>query len=201
MSLVEVMIASTLGIIAILTATGSILYYQKTTVKNDRVAKLANLLEGQMEFIHNQTWYSLVNSVDGLFPPGGFDASGAPSAVWPAPGAPGQRYEATQLKITLVSDGTVNQQYTGLSGTVQFYYTPYVETHSALNKTGTVVYFDVKYYKVDVVARLDPSSRIRPGTGEDVWEMVTYLSELGGRSNAEFSQRILEILRQRQRTS
>lgn len=199
MSLVEVMVASTIALIATVTSVGSIVYYQQTTVSNDKVTRLANLMESQMEMVHTQTWYNLINSETGLFPAGGFTNEGDLIVDWPAPGDTPVRYEARDLALELVADNILDQQFTGLNGTVRVFYTPLTLTHNAVNKAGQTVYFDVRYYKVDVVITLDPTSRVRAGAGEDEWILVTYLSELGGRSNAEFSQRILETLRKRQR--
>lgn len=199
MTLVEVMVASSIALMVIMTAFGSVVYYQKTVFKNDRVSKLSNLLESQMEVINNQTWYSLVNPTTGYFPPGGMTGS-TRNSTWPARTGPFVRYECKDLALDLVKDAKLNSQYTGLGGKVQVFYTPFIFSHSATNKEGLTVYYDVRYYKVELVVTLDNNSRIRNGTGPDVWNCVTYLSELGGRSDAEFSQRILETLRARQRS-
>lgn len=194
MTLMELLIASTLALGISLTSIGSILYYQRTVTRNDRVAALANLLEGQMEKIKNRTWFELVNPTSGLMPPGG-----PGNSTWPEPTGPFVRYQCAPLSVELVKDGAYStEDFTGLSGQVDVFYTPVTITHEATTRDGTTVSFNVNYYKIEVVARLDPSSRIRPGTGEDVWGAVTYLSELGGRNDTEFSQRVLEVLRSKQ---
>ncbi|MBI1289630.1 hypothetical protein GC173_00105 [bacterium] len=193
-TLIEVMIAVALAVGITLTSIGSVIYYQKTVSKNDRVARLANLIEGQMEKVRNRTWFELVNPTNGLMPPGG---SG--SSVWPSHDGPFIRYKSDSLSVELIKDGTISStNYTGLSGKVDIYYTPITWTHEATDRLGTTVRYDVNYYKIEVIVTLDESSRIRPGTGEDVWGAVTYLSELSGRDDPEFSQRVLEVLRQKQ---
>ena len=199
-TLVEVMIASTIALLVVVTAMLAVMFYQKTVLKNDRVTKLANLMESQMELVNNQTWYSLVNGTNGYFPPGGMSGT-TRITTWPARTGPFKRYECKELALDLVKDAKLNANYTGLGGTVQVFYTPIVYSHTAQNKAGITVYYDIRYYKVEVVVTLASNSRIRPGTAPDVWSSVTYLSEMAGRNDAEFSQRVLETLRARQRTS
>ena len=202
MTLVELMVAVVLALGITLTSVGSIIYYQKTVSKNDRVARLTNLLEGQMEKVRNRTWFELVNSTNGLMPPGGPpEEPGDPdSSTWPPPDGPFVRYECEALGVELVKDdlSLSAQDYTGLAGRVQVFYIPITYPHQATDRNGTVVGYDVNYYKIEVVVTLDPGSRIRPGDGDDVWGLVTYVSELSGRDDAEFSQRVLEVLRQKQ---
>jgi type II secretory pathway pseudopilin PulG len=193
-TLIEVMIAVVLALGVTLTSIGSILYYQRTVTKNDRVAKLANLIEGQMEKVRNRTWFELVNPTNGLMPPGG---SG--NSTWPSKDGPFNRYKADSLSVELIKDGSLSAtDYTGLSGKAEVFYTPITWAHEATDRLGTIVRYNVNYYKVEVVVTLDDASRIRPGTDDDVWGAVTYLSELSGRDDPEFSQRVLEVLRQKQ---
>lgn len=199
MTLVEVIVASTIALLVITTAIGSVVFYQKTVVKNDRAAKLANLMESQMELITNQTWYSLVNTTDGLFPPGGWSGT-TRLETWPSRTGPFQRYEARTMALDLVKDAKLNTNYTGLGGKVEVFYTPFIISHRATNKEGLTVYFDVRYYKVELIVSLDQNSRVRPGTGPDVWSCITYVSELSGGNDSEFSVRVLDTLRSRQRT-
>lgn len=198
LTLLEVMIASVLGLGITVTSISSIVYYQKTTFKNDRLARLNNMMEGQMERLLGYTWYDLSQGT-GIFPPGG-----GSSATWPARTGPFTRYEATKLKVPLLDDTTLNGAYTGLNGTIQVFYTPFWWSHIVETGTGAQVAYDVQYYKVELVVTLAEGSRIRPKdpanpTAPDVWTMVTYLSELRGQSDATFSNLVLDTLRSRQR--
>ncbi len=187
-SLMEVMIASMIGVMVTTTTFASVVYYQYTSARNDRVAEVAQLLDGQLETIRNQTWASL-SAPTGLMPPGG-----PGNGTWPPVGGSAVRREATALARTFIADPTsVDQDYCGLAGTLRVFYTPFRRRHVV----GSVGY-DVEYYKVELVLTLDESNRIRPGTGPDVWTVMTYLSELGGRSEGEFQQRVLDSLRARQ---
>lgn len=193
-TLLEVMVAVALSIGISLTSIGSVLFYQKTITKNDRVARLTNLIEGQMEKVRNRTWFELVNPTNGLMPPGG-----PGNSTWPPKEGPFVRYACDALSVELVKDENMSAtDYTGLSGRVDVFYTPITWAHEATDRTGTTVRYNVNYYKIEVVVTLDDTSRIRPGVGEDVWGAVTYISELGGRDDAEFSQRVLEVLRTKQ---
>lgn len=193
-TLLEVMVASTIGAAVVISSVGSIIYYQRVTNKNERVVRLTNLMEGTMERIYNKTWYQLSDASTGIFPPGG-----PGNGTWPAVGGTLTRRECTAMKVTALADASgVKNVYTGINGKLQVFYTPYVVTHQAEARDGATLGYDVHYYKVEVIVTLDDSSRIRPGTDPDVWTMVSYVSELGGRSDAEFAQSVLQSLRDRQ---
>lgn len=189
MTLMEIMFASALMVTAIMTAIGAVTFYSKATHKADRVARLANLLEGQMERVLSHTWSQMASST-GIFPPGGPSSVGPARTAWPTVAGPFARYEAPSLRQTLVSGSTVGSSFTGLAGTLQVYYTPFTFRHEAITDAG-VATRDVYYYKVEVVVLLDERSRIRPGSGPDEWAVVTYVSELSGRTATEFSQKIV----------
>ncbi|CAN5303742.1 hypothetical protein BH09SUM1_BH09SUM1_11090 [soil metagenome] len=195
MSLIEVMIAATLAVGVIATSIGGIVFYQKTTLRNDRGGALANLMENQMERIRNRTWYQL-SSDTGLFPPGG-----PGSGIWPGPTDSFTRYKCDALSLDIVKDGIYNaQSYSGLGGNVEVYYTPVTLSHSATTSAGAAVFYDINYYKVEVIITLDDSSRIRAGSATDQWALVTYISELGGKNDADFSAKVLATLRDRVHT-
>lgn len=198
MTLVEVMIASGLAVGIIATSIGSILFYQKTTLKNDRGAALANLMENQMERIKNRSWYQLMNATNGIFPPGG-----PGNATWPPRTGPFVRRKCTSLSVDLLKDGIYNADaYSGLGGKVEVFYTPVTLSHSATNTAGATVYYDINYYKVEVIITLDQASRVRPGpvSSPDQWALVTYMSELTGRNDADFSNQVLGTLRSKVRS-
>lgn len=193
-TLIEVMVASMIGVLVTTTTFASVIYYQMTSARNDRVAEVAQLLDGQLETLRNQTWASLSDGNSGLFPPGGPGVG-----TWPASNATSlTRREATTLRRTFIADPTsVDPDYCGLAGTLRVFYTPFRRRHVATSVGGTSVAYDVEYYKVEVTMTLDQTNRIRPGTGPDEWSVITYLSELGGRSEGEFQQRVLDSLRAR----
>jgi hypothetical protein len=193
------MVASALALGVIITAVGSVVYYQRVSLRNDRVARLANLMESQMERILSTPWGRLENATNGFFPPGGFDAAGKGVGVWPSPEDTPVRHEAPDLRVTLVKDSIINGEYTGLSGTVQVFYTPYTIRHSAFTQGGTTTNFTVRYYKVELVVTLDEKSRVRSEGlgGADTWALVTYISELQGRNDIDFANRVLGDLRNR----
>ncbi len=193
-SLIEVMVASMIGVMVTTTTFASVVYYQYTSARNDRVAEVAQLLDGQLETIRNQTWASL-SAPTGLMPPGG-----PGNGTWPAAGSTSLvRREATALSRTFIADPTsVDQDFCGIAGTLQVFYTPFRRRHVVSNAAGASAGYDIEYYKVELVLTLDESNRIRPGTGPDQWTVMTYLSELGGRSEGEFQQRVLDSLRARQ---
>lgn len=207
-TLVEVMVASLLGVMVSATAISSAVYYQITTAKNDRLASVANMIRSEMELIQNQTWMGL-SSPDttppervGIFPPGGPSSTGTARGTWPARTGPFTRYQA--YSRTFTSTGPLNPQFQGLTGTLRVFYTPFVVTHTGTGRDGATLLFDVNYYKVEVVVELDRASRIRPWNAsqpQDTWAAMTVISELGGRSDAEFTQRTIELLRSRQRVS
>ena len=193
MSLVEVMIASLLCATILLTTIGSAVFYRRTTHKNDRVAMLANLMESRMEHIKSFTWFALADPAAGIFPLDG--VKGGAAVAWPSHGGPFSRYRCNDLSYTLVKDGTIDgANFSGLGGRVEVFYTPITIRHDARSREGSLVHFDVNYYKVELVVTLDESSRVRPGEGEDRWLAVTYLSELTGSSAAAFSQAVNETL-------
>lgn len=188
-SLVEVMIASALSLTVTLTAVGSVVYYQRTSSKNDRLTAVANILENQLENVRNRTWSSLDTSPSGIMPP-----SGGTNFTWPAPGADPERFECVPLRRTLVADSLFS---TGdLTGTVRTFYTPYSQIHVANNRDGSRVGYEIRYYKIDVQVELDEICRISPGTGSESFEAVTYISEMQGRNTPEYNQRTIGLLRE-----
>lgn len=194
-TLIEVIIASTIGVLVTTTTFASVVYYQYTSARNDRVGEVAQLLDGQLETLRNQTWASLSSGTTGLLPPGG-----PGNGNFPSPTATTlTRYEAIALKRTFIADpSSVDPDYCGLAGVLQVFYTPFQRTHTATASSGATVGYNVEYYKVELVMTLDETNRIRPGTGPDRWVIMTYISELGGRSEGEFQQRVLDSLRARQ---
>jgi hypothetical protein len=195
-TLFEVMIASTIALGITITAISSSTYFAVTTSKNDRAERLRNLMEGQLEKILSQTWYNLSDPTTGLFRPNGPSSA---NPTWPPITGPFTRYKSNALSINLVNGTTLTQDYTGLNGKVEVFYTPFTYQHRATNKAGTAVGYTVNYYKVELVISLDPGNRIRRGdpSQPDVWTAVTYISEITSRSDAEFSQKILQQLRER----
>jgi hypothetical protein len=192
------MIASSLAILTALTSVGSVVYYKKSVSRNDQAVRVAQLIEAQMEKVRNRTWHELVNAETGIFPPGGVDGDANPISVWPAYTGPFTRYKCDALSVTLIKDSVTSvEDYSGLTGQVDVFFTPITLRTTATDSAGTLVSFDVNVYKVDTVIVLDESSRVRAGTGTDTWGATTYISEFNGRDDAEFSQRVLETLRQR----
>lgn len=196
LTLFEVMIASAIALGITVTAIGSSTYFAVTTAKNDRAERLRNLMEGQLEKILSQTWYNLSDPTTGILRPNGPTSV---NPVWPAITGPFTRYKSNALSINLVNGTTLTQDYTGLNGTVEVFYTPFTYRHRATNKAGTAVGYTVNYYKIELIISLSPGNRIRGGdpTQTDVWSAVTYVSEITNRSDAEFSQTILQQLRER----
>jgi type II secretory pathway pseudopilin PulG len=188
-TLVEVMIASALSLTVTLTALGSVVYYQRTSAKNDRLTAVANLLESQLENVRNRTWSSLDASPSGIMPPGG-----GTNFNWPAPGATPVRYECVPLRRTLVADALFSSG--DLTGTVRTFYTPFSQIHVANNRDGSRVGYEIRYYKIEVEVVLDEICRISPGTGPETFQAVTYISEMQGRNTPEYNQRTIGLLRE-----
>lgn len=207
LTLVEVLIASMISGMVVVGSISSVVYYQRVAAKNDRTARIANLLEGQMEAVLSKSWFELSDGERGAFPPGGPPKTSSAADIevagtWPAVGAtPVRRVGVGKLApLNLVADSNDNP-YTGVGGTITFYYTPFTLTHTAASNSSVVLGYDVNYYKVEVVYMADEAARVREGSADkrDVWSLVTYASELGGRTDAEFEQQVLNNLRSRRR--
>lgn len=200
-SLIEVLVASAIAFIVTLSSIATMIYHQRVSAMNHRMASLTNLMESQLEVIRNQTWYTLVNDTDGWFNP---DPNGVRGGAWPpsndleddTDGGDRTLYSST----TVISDGvSTTPDYTGIVGLVDIWYTPITLTHQATTDSGQLVEYDIRYWKVEVIVTLEGSHRIRLREEQDVWSSVTYISELMGRGDSEFSTRTLNKLRNRQR--
>lgn len=214
-TLVEVLIASAISAIVTISAITSVIYYQRVAAMNHRLAMVSNLIESEMENIKNQTWYTLGNPDDGFFDPDPFNTRNPPGG-WPVPGEVPER--ALFKRFQTVADippagladeyvGGIHETFTGIAGEVAIFYSPIVVTHTARGENNVGLEYDVRYWKVEVVVTLEGSQRIRrqvdmdpvrPGE-QDIWTAVTYISELSGRGDAEFTIRNLQKLRERQR--
>ncbi|MDX1971821.1 MAG: type II secretion system protein [Candidatus Sumerlaeia bacterium] len=199
-SLVEVLVATAISAIVTISSIGTIIYHQRVAAMNQRLAALTNLMESQLETIRNQTWFTLVNDTNGWFNP---DPNGTRSGAWPEPDdlTSDEDSEDRTLysSVDVISDGTTTTpDYTGIVGNVEIWYTPLVLRHMATTDSGQQVAYNVRYWKVEVIVSLTGSNRIRLQNDPDVWTAITYISELMGRGDAEFSSRTLGRLRARQ---
>lgn len=206
---IEVMVAMAISAIVSISAIASVIYYQRVSNMNHRLATVANLIESQMEEIKNQTWFSI--NQDDWFDP---DPNDERAGAWPAPGDFSDRALAKQIELVsdappadLIEDyrDSFYKNFTGLTARLEVFYTPFTITHEAEGVGGATLEYDVRYYKVEVAVTLDGAQRIRfredmdpvePGM-QDVWTAVTYISELSARGDAEFSTRNLDRLRER----
>jgi type II secretory pathway pseudopilin PulG len=199
-SLVEVLVATAISAIVTISSIGTIIYHQRVAAMNQRLAALTNLMESQLETIRNQTWFTLVNDTNGWFNP---DPNGTRSGAWPEPddltSDDDSEDRTLYSSVDVISDGTTTTpDYTGIVGNVEIWYTPLVLRHLASTDNGQQVAYNVRYWKVEVIVSLTDSNRIRLQNNPDVWTVVTYISELMGRGDAEFSSRTLGRLRARQ---
>ncbi|MGF1572600.1 MAG: hypothetical protein ACFCU1_05965 [Sumerlaeia bacterium] len=198
-SFVEVLVASTISFIVTTSSIATVIYHQRVGAMNHRMSALTNLIESELETIRNQTWFTLVNPTDGWFTP---DPNNVRGGNWPSPDDLSQANTGDRslyVSKTVISDSTTNEDYTGIVGQVDIFYTPIVLTHDASTDSGQLVQFDIRYWKVEVIVTLTGSHRIRLNEEQDIWTAVTYISELMGRGDAEFSTRTLNKLRSRQR--
>lgn len=197
-SIIEVLIASAISFVITISSIAGVIYHQRVAAMNQRMASLTNLMESQLENIRNQTWYTLVNPTDGWFNP---DPSNLRGGQWPAPDdldAEDSGDRTLYTSTTVISDGVTGGSYTGIVGQVDIWYTPIVIRHVASTDSGQSVTYDIRYWKVEVIVTLTGPYRIRLREDNDVWSAVTYISELMGRGDAEFSTRTLNKLRSRQ---
>lgn len=194
-TLVEVLVASGIAALVIASSMASVMYYMKTTDRNVRVSSVTNLVEGEMEMLKNQTWYTLTNSTDGI----------CRVTSWPAPGSIGTPLTAYTRTVLMDAGATETETagYTGINGTVNVRYLPFSLVHTATNAGGDALDYTVRYLKVEITVTVDNANRVRTGSVPDVWTAVTYFSELSGRGDFQsggdslFTVRTIDKLKER----
>ncbi|MEQ8820109.1 MAG: type II secretion system protein [Sumerlaeia bacterium] len=201
-SLIEVLIAVSIVAIVVISAIFSVIFYQRASTRNDRLAQVSRFMEARMEDIRNRSWFDLIEVMDP-------DPNNERSGDFPAPGADPERYEATALRFEflpgqdLLDGDTDRAGYSGMLGRSRVFYTPLQTTHTATNPEGRTLAYDVRYYKVEVVVELDEGNRARLSidgpNGLDTYALITYISELNGRGQAQYLQRTIGALEARGR--